>query len=95
MSVTVKERFCTFIPLNAFWCVHHRNPSGLNNKVKWLLEKSKRDPIKLDDLCRNRIIYNPSNKESYTSWVKAEYLALMCIISGASEPQELTYKLYP
>lgn len=99
MAVVIEERFCTNF---SAWTkeVHHRNPSGLNNKVKFLLEKSKRDPITLDNLCKNKINRNPGNKESYASWIKAEFLALECIESGVSDPRDLylykkAYKLFP
>jgi len=51
---------------------HHRNPSGLNNKVKWMLSESKWDKNKLSDIFNK--VYS---ENSDSNWPVAYSYALM------------------
>ena len=44
---------------------HHRNPSGLNNKINYLLVESKRDISKLQKMKENIIVYNEISERSW------------------------------
>lgn len=58
----------------------HRNPSGLHNKVSYLLGKSCWDLCKLDSIIKE-IFISPCVLESYMSWTKAISIT-SAIISG-------------
>lgn len=62
---------------------HHRSPSGLHNKVSYLLVKSRWDLCKLDSVVK-KIFISPSDLKSYMSWTKAVSIT-SAIISGRKE----------
>ena len=68
MAVTIvrQYRFHSFLE-------HHRNPSGQNNKVKWLLEQSHRDINKIHEIVSNVIV---SGYDMISSWIVAEMMAI-------------------
>ena len=71
---------------------HHRNPSGFYNKVKYLLNESKRDPEKLDKIFGD-IMYHRNgidDKYFYTirnSWEAAYTFAISMIKNNADNPR--------
>lgn len=65
-----------------FW-IHHRNPSGIHNKVSYLLGKSCWNLSKLDFVIKE-IFISPCDLESYMSWTKAISIT-SAIISGRKE----------
>lgn len=56
---------------------HHRNPSGLNNKVNWLLSESNHNRRKLRDVINKVMQENYQNHISIQSWITAYYLAYL------------------
>lgn len=52
---------------------HHRNPSGQNNKVKWLLEQSHRDINKIHEIVSKITM---SGYDMISSWIVAEMMAI-------------------
>lgn len=56
---------------------HHRNPSGLNNKVNWIINESKHNRRKLREVISKIIIENSQNHTQTQSWVAAYYLAYL------------------
>lgn len=69
--------------LNIFGWIHHRNPSGLHNKVRYLLRESQKTLSELDWEIR-RLDISPCDLKSYMSWTKAISIA-SAIISGRKE----------
>lgn len=61
--------------------IHHRNPSGFINKIKYLLSESKRDISKLHHIIDYEIDYSNSN---YLNWQNAASIAFK-IITGKME----------
>ena len=61
--------------------IHHRNPSGFNNKINWLLTESKRDITKLHHIIDYEIDYSNSN---CLNWQNAASVAFK-IITGQIE----------
>ncbi len=55
---------------------YHRNPSGFNNKVNWLVSESKRDLVNLHELF-NKVEKNVDNS---SEWERA-YMAALGVIS--------------
>lgn len=58
---------------------HHRNPSGQNNKVKWLLKQSHRDINKIHEIVSNVVM---SGYDMISSWTVAEMLAIDIVKYG-------------
>lgn len=54
--------------------IHHRNPSGFRNKVKWLLSESKWDSNKIIEIMTS-VDCLSNELESINSWYKADALA--------------------
>ena len=52
---------------------YHRNPSGQNNKVKWLLEQSHRDINKIHEIVSKIVM---SGYDMISSWTVAEMIAI-------------------
>ena len=69
--------------LNRWMKVHHRNPSGFNNKVRWLLSESKRDLGKLQDIGKSLPTY-PNTAEGQ-SWSVALLIAQNMITENYSQ----------
>ena len=61
--------------------IHHRNPSGFKNKVRYLLSESKRDFIKLNHIMDYEICYFNCDKNN---WDRAYNIATKLIITGGS-----------
>jgi len=61
--------------------IHHRNPSGFNNKVRYLLSESKRDFIKLNHIMDHEICYFNCDKNN---WDRAYNIAIRLIITRES-----------
>lgn len=57
---------------------HHRNPSGFNNKVKWLLSESKRNLILFEEI-KQRITRYPTRTKAGESWEAALFIASQMI----------------
>ena len=57
---------------------HHRNPSGRNNKVKWLLSVSKWNPREMERVVTN-VVRETKNKDWYVILALAELLRLHAI----------------
>lgn len=53
---------------------HHRNPSGFNNKVKWLLSESKRNLTLFEEI-RQRIPCYSTRTKAGESWEAALFIA--------------------
>ena len=58
--------------------IHHRNPSGFINKIKYLLSESKRDISKLHHIVDYEIDYSNSN---CLNWQNAASIAFKIITS--------------
>lgn len=59
--------------------IHHRNPSGFINKIRYLLDESKRDMDKLRHIVRYEIDYTRCGK---ATWDHAYSMAWKLIING-------------
>ena len=57
---------------------HHRNPSGFNNKVKWLLSESKRNLILFEEIKQRMPRYSTRTKAGQ-SWETVLFIA-SCMI---------------
>ena len=68
MAVSLKYPKIDFVEFE-----HHRNPSGQNNKIKWLLEQSHRDINEIHNIV-SRIAMSGYTMTS--SWVVAEMIAI-------------------
>lgn len=62
MALTIKNNNFAH-PDNRF--EHHRNPSGLNNKINYLLVESKRDISKLQKMKEIIVVYNEKSERSW------------------------------
>lgn len=62
---------------------HHRNPSGLHNKVNYLLSESRWDLVRLNEICEE-ISIPVSDIKSYMSWAKAISIA-SAVLNGRKE----------
>lgn len=69
---------------------HHRNPSGQNNKVKWLLEQSHRDTNKIHEIVSNVMA---SGYDMISSWIVAEMLAIDIVKYGFKDRHEYLISL--
>lgn len=58
---------------------HHRNPSGQNNKVKWLLEQSHRNIDKIHEIVSKIVM---SDYDMISSWIVAEMIAIDIVKYG-------------
>lgn len=67
--------------------VHHRNPSGRNNKIKWLLSEAKWDACKLCDVLKD-VEHGDS-----TDWFHVKALAYLKIQLEAEKDSELILAL--
>lgn len=86
MALTIRRKAYTAIFHRPYYkSEHHRNPSGLHNKVNYLLVNSERDKEKLKDLieCRWDIDFS-TTEESRKSWALAYEIA-EAIIEGNKE----------
>jgi hypothetical protein len=70
---------------------HHRNPSGVINKSRWLLEKSKRNPNVIHEIVASRLII--SGYSEWKSWLHAESLAICTVVLGYKTPDETSKKV--
>ena len=61
--------------------IHHRNPSGFKNKVRYLLRESKRDFVKLNYIMDHEICYLNCDKNN---WDRAYNIAVRLIITRES-----------
>lgn len=52
---------------------HHRNPSGQNNKVKWLLKQSHRNIDEIHNIVSKIVL---SGYDMISSWIVAEMMAI-------------------
>lgn len=57
---------------------HHRNPSGLHNKVNWIISKCKWDENKFDELEQN-VEFGEASSSQYHSWSVAFLIAYLII----------------
>ena len=64
---------------------HHRNPSGQNNKVKWLLEQSHRDINKIHEIVLNVVAIG---YDMISSWTVAEMIAIDIVKYGFKDRHE-------
>lgn len=64
---------------------HHRNPSGQNNKVKWLLEQSHRNVDKIHEIVSKIVM---SGYDMISSWVVAEAIAIDIVRYGFKNTRE-------
>ena len=64
---------------------HHRNPSGQNNKVKWLLEQSHRDINKIHEIVSKIVM---SGYYMISSWIVAEMIAIDIVKYGFKDRHE-------
>ena len=64
---------------------HHRNPSGQNNKVKWLLKQSHRDIDKIHEIV-SKITMN--GYDMISSWTVAEMMAIDIVKYGFKDRHE-------
>lgn len=64
---------------------YHRNPSGQNNKVKWLLEQSHRDINKIHEIVSNVVA---SGYDMISSWIVAEMIAIDIVKYGFKDRHE-------
>ena len=64
---------------------HHRNPSGQNNKVKWLLEQSHRNIDKIHEIVSKIVM---SGYDMISSWTVAEMLAIDIVKYGFKDRHE-------
>ena len=64
---------------------HHRNPSGQNNKVKWLLEQSHRDINKIHEIVSKIVM---GGYDMISSWTVAEMLAIDIVKYGFKDRHE-------
>lgn len=64
---------------------HHRNPSGQNNKVKWLLEQSHRNINKIHEIVSNVVA---SGYDMISSWIVAEMIAIDIVKYGFKDKHE-------
>lgn len=64
---------------------HHRNPSGQNNKVKWLLKQSHRDINKIHEIVSNVVA---SGYDMISSWIVAEIIAIDIVKCGFKDRHE-------
>ncbi len=64
---------------------HHRNPSGQNNKLKWLLEQSHRNIDEIHNIV-SKIVMSGYNMIS--SWVVAEMMAIDIVKYGFKDRHE-------
>lgn len=98
MAVTKIENYTTGGTPTISWSEnqHHRNPSGLHNKVSWLLKESRRNPEELMTICKHKILLDecPVDINELISWKKAELLALICIRYRLSKPYEAEEKIH-
>ena len=58
---------------------HHRNPSGQNNKVKWLLKQSHRDINEIHNIVSKITM---SGYDMISSWIVAEMIAVDVVKYG-------------
>ena len=64
---------------------HHKNPSGQNNKIKWLLEQSHRDINKIHEIVSNVVM---SGYDMISSWIVAEMIAIDIVKYGFKNRHE-------
>jgi len=64
---------------------HHKNPSGQNNKVKWLLKQSHRDINEIHKIVSNIVV---SGYDMISSWVVAEMIAIDIVKYGFKDRHE-------
>lgn len=64
---------------------HHRNPSGQNNKVKWLLEQSHRNIDKIHEIVSAIVM---SGYDMISSWIVAEMIAIDIVKYGFKNRHE-------
>ena len=72
MAVTIRHFCRTLIFRKRFYKLeHHRNPSGFNNKIKWICSKSEWNIDKLHELYKHIVITD----ENESNWEHAFTLA--------------------
>ena len=77
MAVTIRHFCRTLIFRKRFYKLeHHRNPSGFNNKAKWICSKSEWNIDKFHELYKHIVI----SDENESSWEHAFTLAKKLII---------------
>lgn len=64
---------------------HHRNPSGQNNKVKWLIEQSHRDINEIHSVVSKIVM---SGYDMISSWIVAEMMAIDIVKYGFKDRHE-------
>ena len=64
---------------------HHKNPSGQNNKVKWLLEQSHRNIDKIHNIVSKIVM---SGYDMISSWIIAEMIAIDIVKYGFKDRHE-------
>lgn len=64
---------------------HHRNPSGRNNKAKWLLEQSHRDINKINEIMSKVVM---DDYDMFSSWVIAKMMAVEIMKYGFKDKHE-------
>lgn len=64
---------------------YHRNPSGQNNKIKWLLEQSHRDINKIHKIVSKIVM---SGYDMISSWTVAEMIAIDIVKYGFKDKNE-------
>lgn len=64
---------------------HHINPSGQNNKIKWLLKQSHRDINKIHEIVSNVVA---SGYDMISSWIVAEMIAIDIVKYGFKDRHE-------
>lgn len=64
---------------------HHRNPSGQNNKIKWLLKQSNRD---IDNIHNIVSKITMSGYDMISSWLVAEMIAVDIVKYGFKDRHE-------
>lgn len=64
---------------------HHRNPSGQNNKIKWLLKQSHRDIDEIHNIVSKIVM---SGYDMISSWLVAEMIAIDIVKYGFKDRHE-------
>lgn len=64
---------------------HHKNPSGQNNKIKWLLKQSHRNIDKIHEIVSKITM---SGYDMISSWVVAEMIAIDIVKCGFKDRHE-------